>query len=121
VLIRKLKDCQEIIAGDGSRLKELLHPERGYDFNGNYSLAYAVLAPGAKSLKHKLATDEVYFILSGRGEMHINEETAQVSFGDVIDIPPNAVQWIKNIGDFDLSFLCLVSPPWKAEDEEILA
>jgi len=120
VLIRKLKDCQEIIAGDGTRLKELLHPKREYNFDGNYSLAYAVLVPGAKSLKHKLATDEVYFILSGRGEMHINDETAQVSFGDVIDIPPNSVQRIKNIGNSDLSFLCLVSPFWKAEDEEIL-
>jgi hypothetical protein len=28
MLIRKLKDCEPIIAGDGTRLRELLHPNR---------------------------------------------------------------------------------------------
>ncbi len=32
-------------------------------------------------------------------------------------IPPDSVQWIENIGDSDLKFLCMVYPPWSEKDE----
>ncbi|MFQ5452783.1 MAG: cupin domain-containing protein [Candidatus Zixiibacteriota bacterium] len=120
MLIRKLQNCEKIIAGDRTFLSELMHPERSYNFHGRYSLAQAKVLPGKASIKHKLKTDEVYYILSGTGEIHINEEKATVEPGDVIDIPPNSVQWIRNTGDTDLVFLCIVDPAWKASDEEIL-
>jgi len=67
-----------------------------------------------------MKTDEVYYILSGTGEMHINEETAVVTAGDCIHIPPGSSQWIKNIGSDKLTFLCIVDPAWNANDEIIL-
>ena len=120
MLIRKLKDCTEIIAGDSTKLKELLHPDRQYKFNGCYSLAHARLEVGGKSDRHKLNSNEVYYILQGKGEITIDNDTTVVEKGDVIDIPPNSVQSIKNTGDIDLEFLCIVDPAWKEEDEEIL-
>ncbi|MEW6413599.1 MAG: cupin domain-containing protein [Candidatus Zixiibacteriota bacterium] len=120
MLIRKFHHCPEIVAGDHTRLRELLHPDRDYSFNGRYSLAHAALAPGRVSKKHRLKTDEVYFIISGSGRMHINDEVAQVEKGDAIDIPPGAIQWIENTGESELTFLCIVDPAWKADDEEIL-
>ena len=120
MLIRKLTQSTEITAGDGTRLRELLHPGRDYDFSANYSLAHAVLPPGAASLKHRLKSSEVYYILSGKGRMHINEESARVETGDAIDIPPGSTQWIENDSDESLAFLCIVDPAWQAEDEEIL-
>lgn len=118
--IRKLTECDEIIAGDKTRLRELLHPDRDYPFDGRYSLAHAEVAPGAKTLKHKLATDEVYYILSGKGVMYIDDESAEVSAGDAIEIVPGSVQQIENIGGSTLSFLCIVDPAWRSEDEHIL-
>lgn len=118
--IRKLKNCTEIIAGDSTILRELLHPDRDYPFDGRYSLAHAKLHPGTQSVKHRLKTDEVYYILKGRGEMYIDDESAIVEAGDAIDIPPGAVQSIKNIGDDDLEFLCIVDPAWREDDEEVL-
>jgi mannose-6-phosphate isomerase-like protein (cupin superfamily) len=118
--IRKLAECVEIIAGDGTRLRELLHPERGYPFGGRYSLAHAIVPVGGKSVPHRLVTDEVYYILQGRGAMHIDDESAEVTVGDAIDIPPSSVQWIENTGTDDLVFLCMVDPAWRVEDEEIL-
>ncbi|RME31685.1 MAG: cupin domain-containing protein [Candidatus Zixiibacteriota bacterium] len=118
--LRKLSDCPEIIAGDGTRLRELLHPDREYPFAGRYSLAYAVVPPGQSSLPHRLTTDEVYYFLSGTGEMHIDDETAMVSSGEVVEIPPGATQWLSNTGSDDLAFLCIVDPAWRREDEEIL-
>lgn len=119
LLVRRLQDCSEIIAGDLTRLRELLHPDRDYDFHGRYSLAHAVVGVGEKSARHCLKSDEVYFILSGDGMMHVNDETVRVGPGDCVDIPPGAEQWIENISDRELTFLCIVDPAWRAEDEEI--
>lgn len=118
--IRKLKDIKEFKAGDSTILKEILHPDREYPFDASYSFAHAKLAVGNKSDKHKLKSSEVYYILSGRGEMSINDETSVVEVGDTVEIPPNTVQSIKNIGDCELEFLCIVDPAWVIEDEEIL-
>ncbi len=120
MLVRRLTNCPEITAGDNTRLRELLHPERHYPFSGRYSLAHAVVAPGKTSVRHRLKTDEVYYILQGTGEMHVDRETAIVSAGDAIDIPPGSEQWIENTGDADLAFLCIVDPAWRETDEEIL-
>jgi mannose-6-phosphate isomerase-like protein (cupin superfamily) len=120
MLIRKLSECPEIIAGDGTLLRELLHPERDYPFSGRYSLALARLPAGKASAPHRLGTDEVYYIVSGRGRMHVDDSTAEVEKGDAIDIPPNSVQWIENTGSEELIFLCLVDPAWRQEDEKIL-
>jgi len=121
MLIRKLGDCPEITAADNTRLRELLHPDRDYPFAGCYSLAWVVLPVGATSLRHRLKTDEVYFIVAGRGLMHIDEDTAAVEPGDAVDIPPGSLQWIENTGEETLAFLCIVDPAWRAEDEEILS
>jgi mannose-6-phosphate isomerase-like protein (cupin superfamily) len=120
MLIRKLRECPEIAAGDQTRLRELLHPDGAYGFAGRYSLAHAVVRPNAQSVRHRLRTDEVYYILSGRGEMHVDDESASVEPGDAVEIPPESVQWIRNIGDTDLVFLCIVDPAWCDEDEEVL-
>lgn len=118
--IRKLKNIKEIIAADSTILKEILHPDKDYPFDGRYSLAHAKLEVGAESDKHQLKSDEVYYILQGRGEMRVDDETAIVETGDTIEIPPNATQSIKNIGDCELEFLCIVDPAWQPDDEEIL-
>lgn len=120
MLIRKLHNCEEIVAGDGARLRELLHPDRDYKFSGRYSLAHAVLAAGEKSTKHRLATDEVYYILSGIGLMHVDDESARVVAGDAVEIAPGSSQWIENTGSGELAFLCIVDPAWQAADEELL-
>jgi mannose-6-phosphate isomerase-like protein (cupin superfamily) len=67
-----------------------------------------------------LSSSEVYYIIEGRGEMHIDDDCAVLESGDLVEIPPGAVQWIRNVGETDLVFLCIVDPAWCAEDEEIL-
>jgi len=119
MFIRDLRDCDEFIAGDETRLRELLHPAKA-DLALRYSLAHAVVAPGRASVPHRLKTSEVYYILSGEGTMHVDDDAAPVRAGQVVYIPPRAVQWIANTGADDLAFLCIVDPAWRAEDEEVL-
>lgn len=114
---KDLKQCEEIIAGDKTILKELLNSLKE-DISIRYSLAHARVKPGQISLAHRLKSSEVYYILEGQGEMHIDDEKENVSKGQAIYVPPNAVQKIKNTGVVDLSFLCIVDPAWKSEDEK---
>ncbi|MGF1517688.1 MAG: cupin domain-containing protein [Nodosilinea sp.] len=118
MLIRKLLDCPEFIAGDGTRLRELLHPDK-QTIDLRYSLAHAVVPVGQVSTPHALATSEVYYILTGQGEMYIDGETSRVEPGDAVYIPPRARQYIRNVGDSPLVFICLVDPAWRQEDERI--
>ncbi len=118
MFIKDLQNCVEFIAGDNTILRELLHPDKA-ELNLRYSLAHAVLKPGLTSQPHKLKTSEVYYILEGKGIMYINEENAEVCSGKAVYIPPDSKQYIKNIGNTDLKFLCIVDPAWQIEDEEV--
>lgn len=118
MLIRKLMDCPEFIAGDGTQLRELLHPDK-QDIALRYSLAHAIVPVGQTSTPHALTTSEVYYILQGQGEMHIGNEVQNVEPGDAVYIPPNARQYIGNSGSEPLVFICLVDPAWRAEDETV--
>lgn len=120
MLIQKLHACPEFTAGDGTVLRELLHPDK-QAIALRYSLAHAIVAVGQTSLPHALKTSEVYYILSGQGEMHIDGEYQVVEPGDAIYIPPNAKQFISNSGTEPLVFICLVDPAWRKEDEIIYA
>jgi len=120
MFIRRLSDCEEFIAGDDSILRELLHPDKA-DLAIRYSLAHAIVKPGQTTTPHRLKTTEVYYILEGRGRMHIDAEVNDVGPGCAIYIPPHATQYIENPGGDDLVFLCIVDPAWRAADEEILA
>jgi mannose-6-phosphate isomerase-like protein (cupin superfamily) len=120
MLVRKLADCEEFIAGDGTLLRELLHPDK-QPLALRYSLAHAIVPVGQTSLPHSLKTTEVYYILSGRGEMHIDEEVQTVEPGDAVYIPPNARQFIHNCGEEPLIFICLVDPAWRKEDETVMS
>ncbi len=116
--IVKLSDCTEFTAGDNTRLREILHPDKA-DLALRYSFAHAELDPGKTSYPHSLTGSEIYFILEGRGEMFINDETQILEVGDTVYIPPNAKQYITNIGTGVLKFVCMVDPAWRAEDETI--
>ena len=118
MLIQKLSDCDEFVAGDNTLLRELLHPDKQAIALG-YSLAHATLPVGKTSQPRSLTTSEVYYILSGRGEMHIDSEIQILVPGDAVYIPPNAKQFIYNCGDEALVFICIVDPAWRKEDETV--
>ncbi len=50
----------------------------------------------------------------------IEGERYQVKKDDSVYVPPSSKQYIKNTGNTDLRFLCIVEPAWKPEDETIL-
>jgi len=119
MFLKHFKESKEIIAGDDSILRELLHPEK-QDLQIRYSLAHAKVLPGKATKPHRLKASEVYYIMAGRGLIHIDKESFDVSAGCAVYIPPNATQYIENTSGSDLDFLCIVDPAWRKGDEEIL-
>ncbi|MFH1586973.1 MAG: cupin domain-containing protein [Candidatus Diapherotrites archaeon] len=119
MFIRDLSKCKEFIAGDNTVLRELFNPLKD-SLDLRYSLAHAILKPGQTTRNHKLKTSEVYYLLQGNGVMYIDDKTAEVKEGQAIYIPPKSQQRIKNSGEEDLIFLCIVDPAWKPEDEILL-
>lgn len=118
MFLKNLKECEEVIAGDDSILRELLHPEK-QDLQIRYSLAHAKVPPGQATKPHRLKTSEVYYIINGNGLMHIDKESFEVGPECAVYIPPEAMQYIENTSDSDLIFLCIVDPAWRKEDEEV--
>lgn len=118
MLVRKLHDCDEFTAGDKTLLRELFHPDK-QAIALRYSLAHAIVPAGQTSIPHALTTSEVYYILSGMGDMTIDGETQRVEPGDAVYIPPNARQYIHNRGEEPLVFICIVDPAWQKEDETV--
>jgi len=118
MFVRSLLDCPEFVAGDGTLLRELLHPDK-QPLQLRYSLAHAIVPVGQTSSPHALKTSEVYYILTGQGEMHIDNEVQTVQPGDAIYIPPDARQFIHNSGNEPLVFICIVDPAWRKEDETV--
>lgn len=119
MFLRHLKDCKEFRAADASLLRELLHPEKA-DLQIRYSLAHARVVPGEATKPHILRTSEVYYIIAGRGVMHIDDESREVRPGCAVYIAPHSKQYIENTAGSDLEFLCIVDPAWREEDEQVL-
>ncbi len=84
------------------------------------SVSKAKVKPGVTTVRHRLKeTREKYFILSGKGEMEINGKPVGVAQnGDIVVIPENSSQRIKNIGQDDLIFLCICTPRFEIKNYE---
>jgi len=122
MIIRDIATCSHERVIDRSLLCELLHPDKvaGAGHLG-CSIAHAIIPPGESTLPHILKySTELYYILSGSGEMHIGSEHEQVHVGHIVLIPPGERQYIQNTGSGDLVFLCIVAPKWQADDEKLV-
>ncbi len=103
------------ITKDGSEIRSIL--DRTNSTATHQSLAEATLLPGSETAGHVHArTEEIYYILRGRGVMTVGAARREVGPGDGILIPPGARHSIENPGAEALVFLCCCAPPYSHED-----
>jgi mannose-6-phosphate isomerase-like protein (cupin superfamily) len=113
--IININDCPQFITKDRSKIREIIAPRNS--IIARQSLAEAVVPVGNATDEHyHKDSEEIYFILSGQGEIRVHGESASVRAGDAIALPPGAVHKIWNRGDGDLVFLCLCAPPYEHDD-----
>ena len=84
------------------------------------SLAEEVLPAGAVvGRHHHLETEEVYYLLEGRGQMTVAGETREVAAGDAVFIPRGAIHTLENTGDAPLRLLLVCGPAYSREDHRM--
>ncbi len=113
--VRNLERMTSFTTKDGSQIRELL-AYRNSSIR-KQSLAEARVPPGVTTAAHyHRQSEEIYYILAGRGQMRIENETTEVSAGDAIAIPPVLEHQITNTGAEELVFLCCCAPPYEHDD-----
>lgn len=117
--VRKYTDIETVQGNEGTEIKQYFHPHNTLNGIG-YSLAQFSLEPGKKTLRHRLKSSEIYYILEGEAKLIVDKEVLHIKKDDSVYVPPMCEQSIENTGNEKLRFLCIVEPAWKQSDEEIL-
>jgi mannose-6-phosphate isomerase-like protein (cupin superfamily) len=87
---------------------------------GRASVVEVVLGPGLTSrpVRHR-TVEEIWYFLSGTGEVWVDPDTRTVQAGDFVVIPTGSAFQFRAGTDEPLRFLCFTSPPWPGEEEAI--
>ena len=114
MVVRSRADAEPFTTADGSTIRVLLDADLGGA--REQSLAEASLEPGQATERHyHAASEEIYYLLEGEGEMEVDGERTRVGPGDAVLIPPGARHQIRAI-DGALRFLCCCAPPYSHAD-----
>lgn len=87
----------------------------------NFCVGYVTLEPkGGQVPWHNQEQDEVYFIISGTGEMCLGQERQEVRAGQAVQIPPGVFHQLTNTGDEPMAMMYIYGPAgdvahWKQE------
>ncbi len=114
--VRFMNPGAELYTPEGCFVNELSN----IDADTEASIAQARVPSGKTTRWHRLiGTTERYVILSGEGMVEIGNMVPQrVGPGDVVLIPPDCRQRIKNVGGTDLLFLAVCTPRFRPEAYE---
>jgi mannose-6-phosphate isomerase-like protein (cupin superfamily) len=103
------------VTKDRSEIRSIL--DRTNSTASHQSLAEATIPVGEETeAHHHPRTEEIYYVLSGRGLMSLGMERREVGPGDGILIPPGTLHKIRNIAATPLVILCCCAPPYSQED-----
>ncbi len=109
-----MKRRPDAIAPDGSEIYLLVsNADRA-------SLVEVVLRPGGVSrpVRHR-TVEEIWYFLSGEGDVWVSGGTEPVGSGSTVVIPTGAAFQFRCTSSEALRFLCFTSPPWPGEDEAV--
>ena len=72
--------------------------------------------PGSSSNPHSHEeSEEVFFVLSGKGEIHVGDEHVEATPGTLVYVPPRTRHQIVNTGQEVFRTLNCASPPFELE------
>ena len=66
------------------------------------SLGYSVFTPGTVLAPVKHATEEVAYVVSGSGELRLDDQAVSFRQGDAVHIPAGVWHAVANTGDTDV-------------------
>ncbi|HEY0545421.1 MAG TPA: cupin domain-containing protein [Pyrinomonadaceae bacterium] len=93
----------------GSEIRPLI--DRTTSLIERCSLAEEILPAGATvGRHHHLETEEIYYILRGKGRMIVGDETREVEAGDAVFIPRGHTHTLENTGREAMTILLVCGP-----------
>ena len=100
VQVVPLEEVPRIELPQGSWSRMLVTGERAY--GNRSSLGYSVFTPGTvlPSVCHE--TEEIAYVVSGSGELRLDDGTTQFKQGDALFIPPGLWHAVANTGEEDV-------------------
>jgi mannose-6-phosphate isomerase-like protein (cupin superfamily) len=114
---KRLPQVPDVVAPDGSDVRVLARTGRG-------GMAHFELAPGRASdaIRHR-TVDEIWFVLSGRGEIwrkqRDREEISALEPGISLTIPVGTHFQFRAVGDKALEAVGVTMPPWPGDTEAV--
>ena len=107
------------VTKDESVIRELMHP--AHHPSKAMSFAEAIVDPGATTRLHlHLASEEIYHLTQGMGQMRLGESEFDIRGGDTIVIPPGTPHNVTNTGAEAMKILCVCHPPYADGDTRLL-
>ena len=100
VTLRSLDDAEPIELPNGS-WSRMLVTEEAVDGN-RASLGYSVFKPGTDLQPVKHETEEFAYVVSGTGELHLDDESVGFTAGDALHIPAGIWHAVANTGGEDV-------------------
>jgi uncharacterized protein len=101
----------------GVQLQELVGKVAPNAKSGRLSIAQFVLEPrrsSGMSFNHR--SEEVFWVASGSGRVHLGSDVLPVSAGSVVFIPPGAAHAIEADAGSTLTFLAISAPAFTPKD-----
>ena len=76
--------------------------------------------PGSESNAHSHEiNEEIFYVVSGEGEIRVGEESQAVTAGSIVVAPPGQTHQLVNPGSETLKVVCSVSPAFVKEDFDV--
>lgn len=77
----------------------------------NLAMTQVFITPGGELKSHRHIQEEIYYVLSGAGDLWLDREHIKLEKGLFVYLPSNAEHAIKNMNDETLVLLVALSPP----------
>ncbi len=115
-IVRRVRDIKPFIARDSARIFELFRPQNSSV--KHMSIAAGFLEPRQKALPHfHKRSEEIYYILSGKGWVQLNAKRYEMQRGDAIYIAPRTIHALENSSKTQkLEILAISSPSYSDKD-----
>jgi mannose-6-phosphate isomerase-like protein (cupin superfamily) len=113
MIVRNLKDKEVLettYIAHGGAIAQMVLDRRTLKEIG--FLACATLESGKKIESHVDPMEEIYFVMSGEGQMAVGGESRHVVYGDAVWVPAGESHSLLNTGKETLFILVVASPWW---------
>lgn len=115
-ILRRASEAKPFKARDGAVVYELFRP--GNSKIKNMGIAFGTLETRQKARPHfHKISEEIYYILSGRGKVRVGDSRLEIGQGDAIYIPIKKVHGLENTSSSRiLKVLAISSPAYSEKD-----